>query len=41
MQLPKLTIKKYNSKGDLIYNYAPLHNYRYTEDRKLQNNEYY
>ena len=41
MQLPKLRIKKYNSKGDLVYNYAPLHNYRYTEDKYLQNGEYY
>lgn len=41
MQLPKLQIKKYNSKGDLQYKYNPLHNYRYIEDKKLDNGEYY
>ena len=37
MQLPKLQLKKYNSKGDLQYVYKPLHNYRYIEDKKLDN----
>jgi hypothetical protein len=41
MQLPKLQLKKYNSKGDLQYVYKPLHNYRYIEDKKLDNGEYY
>lgn len=41
MKLPKLVIKKYCSKGDLTYTYNPLHNYRFKEDKRYFQNEYY
>lgn len=41
MKLPKLIIKKYNDKGDLVYKYSPLHNYRYKKDKYQYKGEYY